>query len=76
MKEPFELDRNTFLSMAETFGLDANAPHMKDLYSYVQGILPGLKCIRDLDLTGIEPSGPPVILPSSRPGVKKTRRKD
>jgi hypothetical protein len=76
MTEPFELDRRTFLSVAEAFGLEADASHMEDLYAYVQGVLPGLKCIRDLDLTGIEPLGPPVIPPSLRPGRKKIREKD
>ena len=76
MTEPFELDRKTFLSTAEAFGLNADASHMEDLYSYVQSVFSGLRCIRDLDLTDIEPSGPPVIPPSPRPGTKKIRGKE
>ncbi len=76
MTEPFKLDKGTFLSMAKAFGLDADESHMEDLYAYVQSVLPALGSIRDLDLTGIEPVGPPIVLSSFHSDGKKTRRKE
>jgi hypothetical protein len=76
MTEPFELSKDTFLSMAEAFGLDMDGSHTEDLYSYVQSVFPALRCVRDLDLTGLEPVGPPMAFPSTRPGTKKTQGKE
>ncbi len=63
MAEKNELDKKVFRSMAKEFGLDIDDPHMEDLYSYVQKVLPTLRCIEELDLKGIEPVFP-LILPS------------
>jgi len=45
----------TFLSIARVSGLDVENPHMRELYDYLREILPGLKRIEDLDLSGVEP---------------------
>jgi Asp-tRNA(Asn)/Glu-tRNA(Gln) amidotransferase C subunit len=58
MAEKHELNKEAFLSMAKAFGLDINDPHIEELYSYVQKILPTLKRIEELDLTDIEPVMP------------------
>ena len=56
MTEKNELNREGFLSMAKAAGLDIQDPHMEELYRYVQDLLPSLKGIHELDLTGIEPA--------------------
>jgi hypothetical protein len=58
MAKEFELSKETFLSLAEAFGLDTEDPHMEELYSYVQKVLPNLRSINELDLTGLEPNWP------------------
>ena len=38
------LSKETFLQMAEAAGLDVkDEAHMEELYTYLQGVLPGLK---------------------------------
>ena len=59
MDETFWLTKEIFFKMAEASGLDTKDPHMEDLYAFVLGILPGLKILEELDLTGIEPALPP-----------------
>ncbi len=56
MAEKTVLSKEGFLSMAKIAGLDIQDPHMEELYRYVLDLLPGLKSINDLDLTGIEPA--------------------
>jgi Asp-tRNA(Asn)/Glu-tRNA(Gln) amidotransferase C subunit len=58
MMKKFWLSRETFLKIAETSGLDTGDPHMEELYTYLQNVLPGLKKVEELDLTGIEPNMP------------------
>jgi len=58
MAKEFELSRETFLSLAKAFGLDTKDPHMEELYAFVQKVLPSLRSIDDLDLTGLEPTWP------------------
>jgi len=58
MKEKLGLSREAFLTIAETAGLDIRDPHMGALYSYLQNVLPGLKRLQGLDLTGMEPFMP------------------
>ena len=58
MVKKFWLSRKTFLKIAEASGLDTGDPHMEELYTYLQNVLPGLKKIEELDLIGIEPSMP------------------
>ena len=58
MKEKTCLNREVFLSIAKASGLDTEDPHMEELYSYIQNLLPGLKRIEKLDLRGIEPFMP------------------
>jgi len=76
MSEKTELKREAFLSMAKTFGLDINDPHIEELYAYVQKILPTLKRIEELDLTDMEPVMPLTPSPSPREGVKKSHIPD
>ena len=62
MPEKNELTQDCFLSMARAAGLDIEDPHMEELYRYVQDLLPSLKGIHELDLTGIEPAA--IFMPS------------
>ena len=45
-----------FLSIATASGLDATESHLAELYKYVQTLLPGLRAIDELDLTGVDPA--------------------
>jgi Asp-tRNA(Asn)/Glu-tRNA(Gln) amidotransferase C subunit len=58
MVKKFWLSRETFLKIAEASSLDTGDPHMEELYTYLQNVLPGLKKVEELDLIGIEPSMP------------------
>jgi Asp-tRNA(Asn)/Glu-tRNA(Gln) amidotransferase C subunit len=58
MAETFWLSKEAFLKIAEVSGLDTTDRHMEELYSFVQNMLPGLKDIEELDLTGMEPFMP------------------
>ena len=58
MAEKFWLSKEAFLKIAEVSGLDTTDRHMEELYSFVQNMLPGLKDIEELDLTGMEPFMP------------------
>ena len=60
MKEEHRLNKDLFISLAKEFGLDINDPHIEELYTYVQKILPTLRRIEELDLTDIEPVMPPL----------------
>jgi len=60
MKKEHRLNKDLFISMAKEFGLDINDPHIEELYTYVQKILPTLRRIEELDLTDIEPVMPPL----------------
>jgi aspartyl-tRNA(Asn)/glutamyl-tRNA(Gln) amidotransferase subunit A len=53
-----ELKRETFLSIAESFGLDIHDPHIEELYAYIQKTLPILKRIGELDIDDLEPAWP------------------
>lgn len=66
MAEKHELNKEAFLSMAKTFGLDINDPHIEELYTYVQKILPTLKRVEELDLTDMEPVMPLTLTLSSQ----------
>ena len=51
------LTKETFLRIAEVSGLDvSDDAHMEELYAYVQGLLPGLKSLDELDLADVEPA--------------------
>ncbi len=57
----------SFLSLAQEAGLDVEDPHMRELYDYVRLVLPGLRVVDELDLTGVDPAMvyfPPQELPS------------
>ena len=59
---------DSFLSLAREAGIDANDNHMKELYDYIRVILPGLRAIDELDLTGVDPAMvyfPPQELPQA-----------
>jgi hypothetical protein len=45
------ISRDSFLILAAIAGLDANDPHMDDLYPFVQTTLAGLKALSDIDVT-------------------------
>ncbi|PKB68939.1 MAG: hypothetical protein BZY81_00080 [SAR202 cluster bacterium Io17-Chloro-G4] len=47
---------DSFLSMAREAGLDADDAHMRELYDYIRVILPGLRAVDELDLTGVDPA--------------------
>ena len=60
----------SFLSTAKEAGLDTDDPHMQELYDYIRLVLPGLRAVDELDLTGIDPAMvyfPPQELPSHEP---------
>lgn len=46
----------SFLSAAQEAGLDVEDPHMRQLYDYVRVLLPPLKAVDELDLTGVDPA--------------------
>ena len=57
----------SFLSLAQEAGLDVDDPHMRELYDYIRVVLPGLRAVDELDLTGVDPAMvyfPPQELPS------------
>ena len=57
----------SFLSLAQAAGLDVDDPHMRELYDYIRLVLPGLRAVDELDLTGVDPAMayfPPQELPS------------
>ncbi len=58
MAEKTILSRETFRHIAEASGLDIEDAHVEELYGYLRQILPGLRSIEQLDLTGVEPSMP------------------
>jgi aspartyl-tRNA(Asn)/glutamyl-tRNA(Gln) amidotransferase subunit A len=62
-----ELQREAFLSIAKSFGLDVHDPHIEELYAYVQKTLPILKRIEDLDLKDLEPAWPLTPLLQTKP---------
>ena len=45
-----------FLSIAGMSGLDVGEAHLTELYDYLQTLLPGLRAIDDLDLSGVDPA--------------------
>jgi len=58
MADKFWLSKEAFLKIAEVSGLDTTDRHMEELYSFVQQILPSIRDIEALDLTGMEPFMP------------------
>ncbi len=60
LTEKGSLNKETFLCIAENSGLDTDASHLEDLYHYLNGLLPTLKTIENLDLAGLEPFRPPL----------------
>jgi hypothetical protein len=55
-----------FLSLAKEAGLDVDDPHMGELYEYIRLVLPALRAVDELDLTGVDPAMvylPPQSLP-------------
>ena len=57
MAEQGEMSKETFLQIAESSGLDVtDAKHMDELYVVVQGLLPNVKHLREMDLEGVEPA--------------------
>ena len=60
MAKELELSKEAFLTIAEVSGLNTTDPHMEELYSFVQSVLPGLKDIQALELNEMEPFMPPL----------------
>jgi Asp-tRNA(Asn)/Glu-tRNA(Gln) amidotransferase C subunit len=58
MTEKFWLSKETFLKIAEASGLNTKDPHMEELYTYLEKVLPSLKSFEEIDLTHLEPSMP------------------
>jgi hypothetical protein len=58
MAEKFWLSKEAFLKIAEVSRLDTTDRHMEELYAFVQQMLPGIRDIEALDLTGMEPFMP------------------
>ena len=57
MPDHGSLTKEIFLRMAEAAGLDvSDESHMEELYTFLQAVLPGLKAVDELDLTGAEPA--------------------
>jgi Asp-tRNA(Asn)/Glu-tRNA(Gln) amidotransferase C subunit len=57
LAEKGELSKETFLQIAEASGLDvSDSQHMEELYRFVQGILPNMKVLREMDLSEVEPA--------------------
>jgi Asp-tRNA(Asn)/Glu-tRNA(Gln) amidotransferase C subunit len=57
MPDEHDMSKETFLQIAESSGLDVtDAKHMDELYAVVQGLLPNVKHLREMDLSGIEPA--------------------
>jgi Asp-tRNA(Asn)/Glu-tRNA(Gln) amidotransferase C subunit len=51
------MSKEMFLRIAEVSGLDVkDEAHMEELYTYLQGVLPGLRKVDELDLTNVEPA--------------------
>ncbi len=49
------MGKEAFLRLAADAGLNADSPHLDELFSYVQAVLDGLRPLHDLDVTAIEP---------------------
>jgi len=50
-----KLDKETFLRMAEAYGLDTKDPHIEELYAYVERVFPDFKAAEGMDLMNVEP---------------------
>ena len=49
------MSREVFLRLAADAGLNADSPHMDELYPYVETILASLRSLHKLDVAGAEP---------------------
>jgi Asp-tRNA(Asn)/Glu-tRNA(Gln) amidotransferase C subunit len=58
MTKKFWLSKEPFLKIAEASGLNTKDPHMEELYTYLEKVLPSLKSFEEIDLTHLEPSMP------------------
>ena len=57
MADELPMSKEMFLRIAEVSGLDVkDEAHMEELYTYLQGVLPGLRKVDELDLTNVEPA--------------------
>ena len=65
----------SFLSVAQGAGLDADDSHMRELYDYIRIVLPGLQAVDELDLSGVDPAMvyfPPQSIISQEPNQPGT----
>ena len=58
MAEKYALSKESFLGIADAAGMRIDHSHFEDLYTYLQGLLPPLKAVEEIDLTGWEPFMP------------------
>ncbi len=70
MAQPFSFSKELFLRIAEESGLGTDPSHLDSLYAYLQGVLPGLRTIENLDLADAEPFMPPLTKRSDSHGRK------
>jgi hypothetical protein len=56
--QPYSFSKELFIRIAEESGLSTDPSHLDSLYAYLQGVLPSLRTIEDLDLGDAEPFVP------------------
>jgi hypothetical protein len=61
MAEKGTITREVFAAQAAAAGLDVSEAHLNVLYGYVQGVLPLLQGLDDLDLAGLGPEMPDLV---------------
>ena len=49
------ISRNAFLYLAAQAGLDANSPHLDELFPYVQSVLSSIRSLDNIDVGINEP---------------------
>jgi hypothetical protein len=56
--QSYSFSKELLMRIAEESGLSTDPSHLDSLYAYLQGVLPGLRTIEDLDLGDAEPFMP------------------
>jgi Asp-tRNA(Asn)/Glu-tRNA(Gln) amidotransferase C subunit len=55
MADQHNLSKDDVLYVAKTYGLDTDPPHIDELLTYLQKIIPSFTTLEELDLADIEP---------------------
>ena len=55
MPDEEALSYDAFMTLAAAAGIDASGSHGKELFSFVQTTLTGLKALQEIDVAGAEP---------------------